>query len=217
MKLNIGCGEKLLDDAVNIDIREIDGAYQMDARELEFADETFSEVVAHDVIEHFTVDDALIVLSEIHRVLKPGSEVEFRLPDLASIFDAYAKGARAEKVSWWLYGGQDYKENFHLACYDKISFQNLLNNCEFQIISYVSEGTNMVVRGEKVSDPIKLEFKDPIKDFKEFCSSIGCTLSPQQEEIARLILGRDKVELCLSGRWGKNYMRDLIMKFEEKE
>lgn len=144
MKLNLGCGNMYLDDYINVDIRDVKCDAKCDARKITFDDNTFEEVLASDIIEHFVSDDAKIVIDEIWRVLRKDGEASFRLPSLRGIFRAYMRGERAELISWWLFGGQDYKENFHYAVYDENSFKRLLGD-KFEIIEIVDEGTNMSV------------------------------------------------------------------------
>lgn len=149
MKLNIGCGTKLRDDAIKADIREGFGDVRADIRALPFENGVFDEIIAHDVIEHLTVADALAALREVARVLRVGGRVEFQLPSLKGIFEAYAAGAGAERVSWWLYGGQDYEENYHKAVYDKGSFERMLAEAKLKLVEYEEHGTNMIIMAKK--------------------------------------------------------------------
>lgn len=148
MKINLGCGDDIRRDCVNVDVRALPGMLQADARDLPFFDGEADEVLANDVIEHFTVGDAKIVIGEIWRVLRVGGVVEFRLPSLEGIVDAYRDGESAEKVSWWLFGGQDYEENYHFAVYDAKSFTKMLKG--FEVISIEFLGSNMVVKAKKL-------------------------------------------------------------------
>lgn len=150
MKLNIGCGTALRADAINMDIRRLEGTVCGDIRSIPFGDSYFDEVYASDIIEHLTATDALRALSEISRVLRPLGRAFFQLPSLRGIMEAYAAGATAEKVSWWLFGGQDYKENFHYAVYDEKSFQRALLQAGLTAEEFVFDGTNMKVTVRKV-------------------------------------------------------------------
>lgn len=149
MKLNIGCGSKLMEDAINMDIRRLPDTVGGDIRGIPFRNEFFDEVYAIDIIEHMTVDDAEKGLREVARVLKPFGKAFFQLPSLRGIVDEYLAGATAEKVSWWLFGGQDYKENYHYAVYDDESFRRALQRNGLKMTSVVFDGTNMKVEAEK--------------------------------------------------------------------
>lgn len=149
MKLNIGAGTKLMPDAINMDIRRLPDTLCGDIRALPFGDAFFDEVHAIDVIEHLTASDAAKALREIARVLKPLGRAFFQLPSLRGIAEAYAAGASAEKVSWWLFGGQDYKENYRLAVYDEGSFRRALLRSGLTPEEFIFDGTNMKVAATK--------------------------------------------------------------------
>lgn len=149
MKLNIGAGTKLMPDAINMDIRRLPDTVCGDIRALPFGDAFFDEVYASDVIEHMTAADGAKALCEVARVLKPLGRAFFQLPSLRGIVEAYAAGASAEKVSWWLFGGQDYKENFHYAVYDEGSFRRALLKAGLEAVEFIFDGTNMKVTARK--------------------------------------------------------------------
>ena len=149
MKLNIGCGTALRTDAINMDIRRLPDTVCGDIRNIPFGDSYFDEVYATDIIEHMTAADGLTALREVSRVMKPTGRAFFQLPSLRGIVEAYASGATAEKVSWWLFGGQDYKENFHYAVYDERSFQRALLRSGLTAVEFIFDGTNMKVMVRK--------------------------------------------------------------------
>ena len=150
MKLNIGSGTLLRDDCINMDIRRLEGTVCGDIRAIPFGDGYFDAVYATDIIEHMTAADGLKALREVSRVLKPSGRAFFQLPSLRGIVEAYASGATAEKVSWWLFGGQDYKENYHYAVYDEKSFQRALLQAGLTAVELIFDGTNMKVTAKKV-------------------------------------------------------------------
>ena len=149
MKLNIGAGTKLMLDAINMDIRRLPDTVCGDIRALPFGDAFFDEVHASDVIEHLTTGDAEKALCEVARVLKPNGKCFFQLPSLRGIVEQYLAGADAEKVSWWLFGGQDYKENYHNAVYDEDSFRRALLRSGLTPEEFIFDGTNMKVTATK--------------------------------------------------------------------
>ena len=149
MKLNIGSGTLLMEDAINMDIRRLPDTVCGDIRNIPFGDGYFDEVYATDIIEHMTAADGLTALREISRVLRLSGKAFFQLPSLRGIMEAYAAGATAEKVSWWLFGGQDYKENYHFVVYDEKSFQRALLRSGLTAEEFIFDGTNMKVTARK--------------------------------------------------------------------
>ncbi len=75
-RLNVGCGLDRRHGYVNSDLHPLPGVdvvAELGRHPLPFPDGTFSVVAARDVLEH--VDDLIIALGELHRVLRPGGRL----------------------------------------------------------------------------------------------------------------------------------------------
>ena len=82
MKLNLGCGDNLLDGYINVDKYDKAADVQADITDLPFEDNSVDKVVAYQVIEHvpYNLNDKLF--AEIYRVLKPGGTAILETPDI---------------------------------------------------------------------------------------------------------------------------------------
>jgi SAM-dependent methyltransferase len=84
--LNIGCGTKLQTSTpekswVNLDLMDYPGVVKRDiCRGLPFNDQSFNRVLCDNVLEHFVSEDAIFLLNEIGRVLKPWAEAIIIVP-----------------------------------------------------------------------------------------------------------------------------------------
>jgi SAM-dependent methyltransferase len=58
-------------------------------RPLPYPDGSFEAVLGSHVLEHLTPDEAESLLTELHRVLRPGGVVRIAVPDLDAVIDAY--------------------------------------------------------------------------------------------------------------------------------
>ncbi|MBF6559879.1 MAG: methyltransferase domain-containing protein [Candidatus Binataceae bacterium] len=79
--LNLGCGRKRIDGALNLDISTEVGAdvvHDLNQMPWPFASGRFKEVTAFDVIEHCR--DVIAVMDEIHRVCRDGAIVKITVP-----------------------------------------------------------------------------------------------------------------------------------------
>lgn len=79
--LNLGCGEKRLPGALNVD--RVPGVapdlvMNLDARPWPLPAGHFEAVHAYDVVEH--LDDLVGTMEEIHRVCRPGARVTLTVP-----------------------------------------------------------------------------------------------------------------------------------------
>jgi SAM-dependent methyltransferase len=85
MILNLGCGRKRLDGAVNLDripALNPDVVHDIETVPWPLEANQFDEVYANDVIEHCL--DVVVVLNEIHRVCKPGAVLKITTPHFSS-------------------------------------------------------------------------------------------------------------------------------------
>lgn len=88
IRLNLGCGNKIRDGWVNVDIANNGQEYVADLGSLPFMDNYADEIEAIHVIEHFHIWEALPVLSEWARVLKPGGIARVECPDFVKLLRA---------------------------------------------------------------------------------------------------------------------------------
>lgn len=104
IKLHLGCGPRLIDGWVNVDLIEQAGIMNHDLRNpLPFGEGEVGKVYSEHFIEHLNRHDGLKFLKECHRVLNK-SVGFFRIstPDLTYLVDAYSKNdlTRFSKVGW---------------------------------------------------------------------------------------------------------------------
>jgi predicted SAM-dependent methyltransferase len=80
--LNLGCGQKYYEHAVNLDVPtakvRADIWHDLNVRPWPFDDNSFREVLAYDVVEHLR--DVIPTMEEIHRVCCPGATVRITVP-----------------------------------------------------------------------------------------------------------------------------------------
>jgi len=81
--LNLGAGNRILDGAVNHDLRkhrpEIDIAHDLNVTPWPWPDAHFDKVIAISVFEHLDID-LVRVFDECHRILKRGGVLVVKLP-----------------------------------------------------------------------------------------------------------------------------------------
>lgn len=86
-KLHLGCGNKILSDYVNVDIYEasgIDVVWDVN-KGIPFADNSFTEVLAVDFIEHIQPTNAIYLMNEVYRVLQPEGIFKIHVPEAPGI------------------------------------------------------------------------------------------------------------------------------------
>lgn len=104
-KLHLGAGHHLLDGWLNTDRDPSSEAVHLDAAApLPVEGATFAYVFSEHLIEHLPYADGLAMLSECHRVLRPGGRIRTATPDLATIVGLLdgAEDGIAERYATWL-------------------------------------------------------------------------------------------------------------------
>lgn len=156
IKLHLGCQGKYLEGYVNIDLpseshpveKEKVDVYA-DVRELVYKDESVDEVRSHHLLEHFSRQEALLLISRWHRWLKIGGMVHIETPDFeesakkflqSSIEDQFVFGRHiyGSHEAEWAYHKDFWSENKYRYVlerlgYGEFRFEKFSNNLESKI------------------------------------------------------------------------------------
>ena len=111
-KLNFGCGSRISPDWINIDFHStVPGVQRANLLAgFPFEDSFFDAVYSSHVLEHFTPSQALSLMTECYRVLKPNGILRTVVPDLEGTCREYlsiiglpdSNPEKAEKYEWIL-------------------------------------------------------------------------------------------------------------------
>jgi hypothetical protein len=99
--LNLGCGQKYLSSAVNVDANyryKADVIHDLNSFPWPFADNEFSEVLAYDIVEH--LDDVMATMNEIHRVSCHAATVRITVPHF-SCSNAYTDPSHVHSFGYF--------------------------------------------------------------------------------------------------------------------
>ena len=137
IKLNLGCGKDIQDGYINIDLRYthprvmICDVTNLDSR---FEDETVDEIRAIDVLEHIEWSKTLSVLKNWCKKLKPNGILIIQSPCLKllakKVLDS-KNPIEVENCISRIFGGQNYKENFHYTAIDETLIKYYLSAAGF--------------------------------------------------------------------------------------
>ena len=124
-KLNLGCGDKILPDYINVDVVESRRGFKPDVicdlHHLNpFEDNSADEILSVHVVEHFWRWEVLDVLREWVRVLKPGAVMILECPNLLSAARELLKnpematgpGPEGQRTMWVFYGDPRWKDPY---------------------------------------------------------------------------------------------------------
>ena len=134
MKLHLGCGDKKFEGYINVDIRaEVNPDIIDDISVLEdFNDESVELIYACHVLEHFGRHEYIDVLKKWHQKLKCGGTLRVSVPDIEGVIKKYNEGTPLRNLIGFLYGGQNYKENYHYIGFDFNTLSEDLKSIGFE-------------------------------------------------------------------------------------
>jgi predicted SAM-dependent methyltransferase len=109
-----------------------------------FADDTFEELYASHILEHFDyVNDLEQALKEWHRVLMPGGVIYISVPDMETLCRLYLDERRSPADRWMsmrmIFGGHTDPYDYHQVGLSEIFLGNFLHRAGFQGIRRVRE------------------------------------------------------------------------------
>jgi SAM-dependent methyltransferase len=123
VKLNLGCGDKILAGYVNVDVAPSRAGKKPDVicdlHRLEgFADGAAEEILAVHVVEHFWRWEVVEVLREWARVLEPGGAMILERPNLLSACQQFladpetfsGPGPEGQRTMWVFYGDPRWRD-----------------------------------------------------------------------------------------------------------
>lgn len=123
VKLNLGCGDKILPGYVNVDVAASRNNLAPDVlcdlhRLSPFADNSADEILSVHVVEHFWRWEVEEILKEWVRVLKPGGKMILECPNLISACQEFLKnpdeaagpGQEGQRSMWVFYGDPKWKD-----------------------------------------------------------------------------------------------------------
>jgi SAM-dependent methyltransferase len=123
LKLNLGCGDKILPGYTNVDVAPSRGGRQPDVlcdlRALTpFKDESAEEILSVHVIEHFWRWEVVDILREWLRVLAPGGRMVIECPNLQAACETFladpdrhaGPGAEGQRSMWVFYGDPSWRD-----------------------------------------------------------------------------------------------------------
>lgn len=155
--LNLGCGSNYISGVVNADFvslrffrkgwRHLE--WYVDLRySLKCVANTFDGVFSEHTLEHLYPDEAINILKEVYRILKPGAIFRLTVPDLEKYIKFYNKDYKGydvevfkERYSSGCEAVRNLTQNyFHFSTWDFNEIEKVLSSIGFQQIKQMSFG-----------------------------------------------------------------------------
>lgn len=119
-KLHLGCGNKRIEGFINIDVRELEGVDVVDdITKLTSIEESSVDLIyVSHVLEHIGRNEYIDVLKRWYSILKKEGVLRIAVPDFEAVTEHYNENKNIKALRGFLYGGQNYKENYHYCAWD---------------------------------------------------------------------------------------------------
>lgn len=138
MKLHLGCGKRYIPGFLHIDLANFPHIdYRRNVGDLSIFPANHVDLIyASHVLEYFDRQEAVGVLKEWFRVLKPGGTLRLAVPDFEALIKVYEMDRDLHKILGPLYGrlivsGESNTIFYHKTVYDFDSLKTLLESVGF--------------------------------------------------------------------------------------
>jgi SAM-dependent methyltransferase len=118
-KLNLGCGEHHKEGYLNVDWQPLtkpDVSHNLNVLPYPFEDSSFELIEAYHLLEH--LDKPFAVMTELHRILKPGGVLHIKVPHFSRGF-THSEHMHGFDVTFPLY----FNKNFTTSGYFGVDFE----------------------------------------------------------------------------------------------
>ena len=140
MKLHLGCGKRNFEGWTNVDLADFPHIhYQNSVDNLYMISDNSCEVVySSHTIEYFCRDEINDVLTEWHRVLKPGGTLRLAVPDFDALIKVYRETGNLALILGPLFGKMKISSNlgeehiFHKTVYNLDHLKTVLESNGFR-------------------------------------------------------------------------------------
>ena len=154
--MNLGCGIDYLAGFVNVDARDGIGADLVHdiTKPFPYPDNSVSDIIAKDIIEHLTLIQQQDLFKELYRLLIPGGKLWLRTPDLDDIW--YRFETDPDTRNLFLYGDTSEMETWgaHKSGHTLLSLATLAGSHGFILKKHVTINTNLELEFTKGNLPI---------------------------------------------------------------
>lgn len=222
MKLHLGCQEKYLDGYVNIDlppsehtVERVKADRYADVRDLSYAENSISEIRSHHLLEHFTRQQALLLLARWHKWLKPNGLLVVETPDFEESAKKFLKANPDEQFVFGrhIYGSEEAAWATHKDYWSETKYRFVLSRLGFNDFRF-DKFSNNVERKVLVIGKIPFPGKEKlIQTFKSIglnnLPNIVCYARKTKSDIDYTKVIREILSKSLVGSEAKSNILDV--------
>lgn len=175
IRLNLGSGESVIEGFTPVDIcgdKILEGPQKgkgMDARHLEYPDNSVDEIYVSHLLEHFSHKEVEAILKEWVRVLKPGGRMRIAVPDFKLIAEKYLKKEQGLPYLAIIMGSHTDEFDVHKNIFDEDSLSMMMAQAGLENIEHFKPfakdcsewSISLNLQGTKKKEPIQEQVPIP--------------------------------------------------------
>ena len=201
IKLHLGCQEKYLEGYINIDLPPAEHTAQIvkadiyaDVRTLTYEKESIDGVRSHHLLEHFSRQEALILLSRWHSWLKMDGLLVIETPDFEESAKKFIKGGMDEKfvLGRHIFGSHEASWAYHKDFWCEEKFRYVLERLGFRNFRFEKFSNNLEQKIPQLKGGIIVKQERILKSHMLYFSKVLPNIA-LDKDISKMILDYKKM------------------------
>lgn len=153
IKLHLGCQEKYLDGYINIDLppeehtaEKVKADVYADVRNLKYEPDSVQEIRSHHLLEHFSRQEALLLLARWHKWLKVGGLLVAETPDFEESAGKFMNGKNIDDkfaLARHIFGSHEAQWAYHKDFWSEEKFRYVLASLGFGNFRFEKSSNNL--------------------------------------------------------------------------
>jgi len=164
VKLNLGCARSILDGYENIDTDPCDErVINMNILDLQYPEDSIDEIIAKDIIEHLSLQQAHDAILHWGKLCKSGAQIYIQTTNFPKMISAYQSGVwNIGHLCYMLFAGRNWStgdskpEDWHKSTYDLKTLSGWLSEAGFLVTKYQEDEIDDPLRRNPVSHNLNI-------------------------------------------------------------
>ena len=223
IKLHLGCQNNYLEGYVNVDlppseqtVEKVRADVYEDVRRLSYPDNTIDEIRSHHLLEHFSRQEALLLLARWHRWLKKDGLLVVETPDFETSIKKFIKADNIKDrfpFGRHIFGSQEAAWAQHQDFWYEDKFRYVLSQLGYGDFRFEEFSNNLEQKLSSLKK-IKITQESFLKNFKKMgfndMPNVICLAKKVREDIDYEMVIYNILSLSLVGR--EKAMLDIWMR-----
>lgn len=216
IKLHLGCQEKYLDGYINIDlpspshtVEPVKADIYADVRTISYDPGAIDEIRSHHLLEHFSRQEALLLVARWHKWLKIGGTLVVETPDFEESAKKFVQSKIEDQfvLARHIFGSHEADWAYHKDFWSQSKFEYILSRLGFGDFSFEKFSNNLEQKAPALKGPLTQSLEPALKIVSKlgfnYLPNVICRAKKSQSIENYQDLIRDILSQSLVGRESK--------------